>query len=154
MAVVGIYESPAGVLRVTTDKGRVVSVDFCGNEARMKSGSRALDRKCRRQLDGYFTGRRRAFNLPLRFSGTVFQRKVWRALTRIPYGATRSYREMAEAVGNKRAVRAVAGAIAKNKILVVVPCHRVIRSDGRPAGYAAGARRKRWLLFHERTRVL
>ena len=153
MAAVGAYKSPLGILRVATQRGRIVAMNFSGGQGRVTGGLDSLNKKCRRQLDEYFTGRRRAFDLPLKFSGTAFQKKIWRALCRIPYGSTRSYRDIAKAVGNKRAVRAAAGAIARNKILVLVPCHRVVRSDGREARYAAGALRKQWLLSHER-RVL
>jgi len=100
----------------------------------------------RRQLEEYLAGSRRAFELPLRPAGTDFQRRVWRGLCDIPYGETRSYLDLATAVGNRRAVRAVGQANGRNPIGVVIPCHRVIAADGGLGGYAGGLDRKRLLL--------
>lgn len=101
------------------------------------------------QLDEYFAGRRVSFDLPLEFHGTPFQESVWRTLQEIPYGTTWSYRELAEKSGHGGKVRAVAAAVGRNRIGVIVPCHRVIGSDGSLTGYAAGLDRKRWLLARE-----
>jgi len=100
----------------------------------------------RRQLDEYLAGGRRAFDLPLAPEGTDFQRRVWRALLEIPHGETRSYADLARAVGSPRAMRAVGQANRRNPIGVVVPCHRVIAADGTIGGYAGGLDRKRHLL--------
>ncbi len=100
----------------------------------------------RRQLADYLAGRRRAFDLPLAPRGTEFQRRVWRALQDIPHGETRSYAQLAAAVGSPRAMRAVGQANRRNPIGVVVPCHRVIAADGTIGGYAGGLDRKRRLL--------
>jgi methylated-DNA-[protein]-cysteine S-methyltransferase len=105
------------------------------------------------QLNEYFAGRRQSFDLPLAARGTGFQQSVWRALTDIPYGVTRSYREIAEAVGSPRAFRAVGAANGRNPIAVIVPCHRVIGADGSLTGFGGGLERKRWLLEHERAAV-
>ena len=107
-----------------------------------------------KQLGEYFKGRRRRFSVPLKIRGTDFQKKVWRELVRISYGRTASYKEIAARVGRPRAWRAVAGAVAANKILVLIPCHRVIRSNQSLGGYAAGPRRKRLLLGLEKSNVL
>ena len=101
------------------------------------------------QLAAYFTGALRAFTLPLAPNGTDFQRRVWRALEAIPYGATISYAELARRVGNTTAVRAVGAANGRNPIPIIVPCHRVIGSDGSLTGFGGGLDRKRWLLQHE-----
>jgi len=103
----------------------------------------------RRQLAGYLAGERRVFDLPLAPAGTDFQRRVWQALQDIPFGATRSYADLAEASGNPRAVRAVGQANRRNPIGVVIPCHRVIAADGGLGGYAGGLVRKRRLLALE-----
>jgi len=105
----------------------------------------------RRQLLEYFTGRRREFDLPLLLHGTEFQKRVWRALTEIPYGRTSSYGDLARQVGNANASRAVGLANGRNPIAIVVPCHRVIGADGSLTGYGGGLERKRWLLAHEGT---
>jgi methylated-DNA-[protein]-cysteine S-methyltransferase len=101
------------------------------------------------QLAEYFAGQRRDFDLPLAPAGTAFQRAVWSALVGIPFGATASYGEVAARVGRPRAVRAVGAANGRNPIALIVPCHRVIGSDGTLTGYGGGLPTKRWLLAHE-----
>lgn len=103
-------------------------------------------------LDRYFSGYSGSFGLPLAFYGTIFQQQVWKALLRVPYGETTSYRIMAEAVGKSGGVRAVASAIAANPISIIVPCHRIIGSDGSLSGYAGGIEAKRFLLQLEAAR--
>ena len=112
----------------------------------------ALLRRAARELEEYFAGERRDFTLPLAPAGTPFQQRVWRALEAIPYGETRTYAQIAAAVGNPRAVRAVGGANHRNPLPVVIPCHRVIGADGSLTGYAGGLERKTLLLGLERTR--
>lgn len=101
------------------------------------------------QLQEYFTGQRQAFSVPLLLTGTPFQEKVWWALLQIPFGQTRSYRAQARTIQNPAAVRAVANANGMNKISIIVPCHRVIGSNGSLTGYGGGLWRKEWLLAHE-----
>ena len=105
------------------------------------------------QLAEYFAGQRRAFDLPLAPRGTGFQVLVWQALTRIPHGETRSYRELAGSLGRPSACRAVGAANGRNPISIIVPCHRLIASNGDLTGYAGGLAAKRWLLEHERARL-
>ncbi|MFL6660922.1 MAG: methylated-DNA--[protein]-cysteine S-methyltransferase [Rhizobacter sp.] len=109
----------------------------------------ALLRDAAAQLADYFAGRTTSFDVPLDLRGTDFQRGVWQALLRIGAGETRSYREVAQAVGSAGAVRAVGAAIGKNPLSIVVPCHRVVGSDGALTGYAGGVERKRALLVLE-----
>jgi methylated-DNA-[protein]-cysteine S-methyltransferase len=104
----------------------------------------------REQLDAYFRGELEVFDLPLSVGGTPFQQAVWRGLAQIPYGETWSYRDLAEHLGNARAVRAVGLANGKNPVSIVVPCHRVVGADGSLTGYGGGLERKQWLLAHER----
>ncbi|MBC9786055.1 methylated-DNA--[protein]-cysteine S-methyltransferase [Heliobacterium chlorum] len=104
---------------------------------------------CLQQLDEYFRGTRKDFNVKLNPQGTQFQKQVWRKLPDIPYGKTASYKDIAEAVGNPKAVRAVGGANSQNPISIIVPCHRIIGSNGKLTGYAGGLWRKEWLLAHE-----
>jgi methylated-DNA-[protein]-cysteine S-methyltransferase len=106
----------------------------------------------RRQLEEYFAGERTAFDLPLRRRGTPFQRQVWSALDRIPYAETRTYGQLAAAVGRPRAARAVGAANGQNPFCIVVPCHRLVGSGGGLVDYAAGVEVKRWLLDHEAAR--
>lgn len=102
-----------------------------------------------RQLEEYFAGARREFDLPLRLEGSPFQKRVWRELTEIPYGVTWSYGQLAKRIGNPNASRAVGLANGRNPISILVPCHRVIGADGTLTGYGGGLERKRWLLAHE-----
>jgi methylated-DNA-[protein]-cysteine S-methyltransferase len=102
-----------------------------------------------KQLDAYFGGDLTDFDLPLAASGSEFQRSVWTALLDIPLGATRAYGQVAQQVADKSKTRAVAAAIGRNPIGIVVPCHRVVGADGSLTGYAGGLDRKRWLLDHE-----
>ncbi|KOO15185.1 cysteine methyltransferase [Vibrio xuii] len=102
------------------------------------------------QLDEYFSGQRKVFNIPLAANGTEFQKKVWQALTTIPYGQTWSYQDLANAIDNPKAVRAVGLANGKNPVSIVVPCHRVIGKNGKLTGYAGGVERKAQLLELEK----
>ncbi len=101
------------------------------------------------QLKSYFEGKRKEFDLPLVLPGTAFQQRVWAELQRIPMGKTRSYKEQAQNIDNPKAVRAVARANGDNRISIIIPCHRVIGSDGELSGYGVGVLRKKWLLAHE-----
>lgn len=123
-------KSPLGRLEIHGEKGGIL--------------------QCRRQLMEYFRGTRRVFCLPLDLSGTDFQKKVWRRLMKIPYGQTVSYAELARAIGRPKAYRAVANACGQNPLPILIPCHRVIASDGKLGGYSSRLKRKRWLLRHEK----
>jgi methylated-DNA-[protein]-cysteine S-methyltransferase len=147
--------SPIGRLTLIGD-GRALTAIFFARDDRLRSGPPkawiADDRRlrdARRQLDEYFAGKRTAFELPLALRGTPFQMKVWRALLRIPFGATASYGEIATAIGRPGASRAVGGANHRNPIPIIVPCHRVIGSDGSLTGYGGGEPIKRRLLALE-----
>ena len=104
----------------------------------------------RNQLKEYFEGKRKEFSVPLVTPGTEFQISVWKELLKIPYGTTRSYQEQSVALGKPDSVRAVANANGMNRISVIIPCHRVIGSDGHLTGYGGGLKRKKWLLDHEK----
>ncbi|HEV8628830.1 MAG TPA: methylated-DNA--[protein]-cysteine S-methyltransferase [Thermoanaerobaculia bacterium] len=153
-AAVARFDSPVGPLTAVVDEqGDLAELSFHGvpppaGEGGDAAGGPAMKR-VRTELQDYFAGRRRDFSLPLAPRGTVFQRRVWAELCRIPYGATISYRELAARLGNPAACRAVARANATNPIAIVIPCHRVIGADGSLTGYGGGLDRKRWLLERE-----
>ena len=107
--------------------------------------------EAKRQLDEFFAGKRKAFDIQIRLVGTDFQQQVWNALLSIPYGVTKSYKEIAQCIGKPKAVRAVAGAIGANGISILIPCHRVIGSNRSLTGYAGGLVAKRMLLGMETT---
>lgn len=105
--------------------------------------------KLDKQLSEYFSGKRKRFELPLIYTGTDFQKNVWKALLEISFGETTTYLALSNKIGDPKAIRAVAGANGANKMAILVPCHRVIGSDGSLTGYAGGLWRKQWLLDHE-----
>jgi len=151
--------SPLGKLMLTAESGSLTGVHFPGQKhdrPRQPDWRRADDSpalaKARAQLDEYFEGRRKAFDLPLEPHGTPFQKAVWRALLAVPFGATSTYGTIAAAIRKPSAVRAVGAAIGANPIGIVVPCHRVIGRDGSLTGYAGGLDRKAKLLDLERAR--
>lgn len=109
--------------------------------------------KVKQQLEEYFAGQRQQFDLPLDFQGTAFQQQVWQALLSIPYGETRTYKEIAVQLGNEKAVRAVGAANGKNPISIIAPCHRVIGSSGALVGFAGGLDKKQILLSLEQSQI-
>ena len=145
------YLSPLGPLRILGLASAVLEVKFCKNEIPSNDDSvPKILLAYRSQLDEYFRGKRKVFDLKLEPRGTAFQKRVWRQLLRIPYDETRSYKDIARDVGNNQAVRAVGMANARNPISIIIPCHRVIGIKGDLIGYGGGLWRKQWLLDHER----
>ena len=151
------HESPVGDLRLVSDGTRLMGLHFMDQlplvEASHQSADRVLD-ETRWQLDAYFAGRRKVFELPLGLEGTPFQLRVWSALQEIPFGETRSYGDLAKAIGKPSAMRAVGAANGANPISIVVPCHRVVGADGSLTGFGGGIERKKFLLRLERGREL
>lgn len=142
--------SPIGTLEITATKTHVRSVYL--TQAKASGAAAANDpllRECMRQLQEYFTGTRKTFDIPLEPEGTLFQKTAWFALTCIERGKLASYGQVARAIGHAGAVRAVGTACGKNPLLLLVPCHRVIASDGRLGGFSSGLKVKKWLLKHE-----
>lgn len=144
----GFLNSEIGTVCVEDNGTAVTAVYICENI--QSSEKSLLTEKALKQLEEYFCGSRKQFDLPLEMHGTDFQLKVWNALCDIPYGETRSYKDIAEAIGNPKAVRAVGGANHKNKLMIVVPCHRVIGANGGLVGYAGGINIKEKLLNIEK----
>lgn len=147
VGIIGIVASVAGIHSVSW--GPSDPKPFLAQGARFEDENYPLLAKAEVQLSEYFRGERRAFDLPLASAGTPFQKTVWQALTEIPFGATISYRELAERVGRPTSFRAVAQAVGANPIAIVVPCHRVIGSDGSLTGFAGGLEAKKTLLSLE-----
>ena len=141
------FDSPLGTIKVRGDVAGVQEVCFeeCLVEQKNTTVPNTL-LPCVEQLQQYFAGERHAFDLDLNPQGTDFQQLIWNLLLKLPFGSTISYLKLARQYGNTKAVRAVAAAIGKNPILVVIPCHRVIGSDGTLVGYAGGMERKEQLL--------
>ncbi|MHB1928859.1 MAG: methylated-DNA--[protein]-cysteine S-methyltransferase [Acidimicrobiales bacterium] len=143
-----VVDSPVGPLRVTADDdGTLTGVRFGGGAGAGRPPGPLAGAV--EQLAAYFAGRLTEFDLRLRMEGTGFQRRVWEELRAIPYGETRTYGQIAAALGEAGAARAVGTANNRNPISIVVPCHRVVGSDGRLVGYGGGLDRKAWLLRHE-----
>ncbi|TWT17857.1 methylated-DNA--[protein]-cysteine S-methyltransferase [Luteimonas marina] len=145
-------DSPVGPLFVAADDDGLRAIEFRDNRHPVKrdgdwrEGDNATLRKAGRQLDEYFAGKRRAFDLPLSPHGTEFQRKVWSTLATIPYGETISYAQLAARVGRSSATRAVGAANGRNPLPIVLPCHRVIGADGSLTGFGGGLPTKQFLL--------
>jgi len=146
------YVSPIGMMELVATQTAVQSILFVEREKVLfEANDHTPDvlTWCYREIDDYFKRKRRAFTFPVTVEGTMFQRDVWHTLTTIPYAETTSYRELAVKLGRDRAVRAVGSANGRNRLSIVVPCHRVIGSNGTLTGYAGGLWRKEWLLRHE-----
>lgn len=148
------YESPIGVIEIIGTKDAIISILF--SEESTKKNLIQLDTpkvliKCYKELDEYFKGTRYEFTIPYEFQGTDFQKAVWNDLKNISYAETVSYKDIAISIGNEKAVRAVGSANGKNKLSIIIPCHRVIGSNSKLTGYAGGLWRKEWLLNHEKS---
>ncbi len=144
----GYLESPVGLIEIEGTREAIIGLHFVG-ERRPGAQVSSVVEEALGQVRGYLAGSRRQFQLPLELGGTDFQRAVWQHLLTIPFGETASYGEVAVAIGRPRAVRAVGAANGRNPISIIVPCHRVLGSDGSLTGYGGGLWRKEWLLRHE-----
>jgi len=145
----GYYESPIGNLRIVVEENSLVALDFMEDEKK-QSDEHVYINEVKKQLDEYFKGKRKLFDLKIKINGTDFQSKVWNELIKIPYGETISYKELATRIRNDKACRAVGNANNKNKISIVIPCHRVVGSNQKLVGYAGGIEKKKWLINHEK----
>lgn len=149
------FQSPIGFLTICEQDNQLTRL-YLDNQDRGILQSRNFDyhsdflHEVYHQLNEYFAGKRKIFDLPVDGKGTAFQKAVWRELQKNPYGETRSYEDIAVAIGNKKAVRAIGQANGRNPIMIVVPCHRVIRKNGDISGFACGVEAKRYLLNLER----
>ncbi len=143
------FRSPIGMLKITAESESLVAIDFIDDVATASKPNK-ITRQTINELKAYFNGSLKEFSVPLKLEGSEFFNSVWKALLKIPYGETRSYSEIAAIIGKPKAARAVGMANNKNKIPIIIPCHRVIGKNGKLLGYASGTRRKKWLIEFER----
>lgn len=153
----GYYQSPLGTMQIEASESVMVSAKFLSDEIserqNQSAGSEIIANTIV-QLTEYFAGERKKFDLPVLFTGTDFQEKVWSEVLKIPYGETITYAQLADRLGARELTRAVGNANGNNPLWIIVPCHRVIGSQGELVGYAGGLWRKQWLLEHEGSQLL
>ncbi len=143
-----VVDTPLGIARIRGSEKGITEIRVSDDPSLKRTIPDELRTVCT-QLQEYFEGSRKIFEVPLQPGGTPFQKKVWEALLEIPYGKRISYMDLAKKLGDPKAIRAVAGANAKNPVWILIPCHRVVGTDGSLTGYAGGLHRKKWLLNHE-----
>ena len=151
------HKSPIGTLTLVSDGEAIVYLEFEKNKhpaPKFPKGEDAIVKQAKKELDLYFAGKLKDFTVPVKPEGTEFQRACWKALTKIPYGATRSYGEQASKIGKPKAVRAVGLANGRNPIPIIIPCHRVIGANGSLTGFGGGLPTKQFLLELEQGQQL
>lgn len=149
-----VYFSPIGAIEIATTSKGICSIEFVDAEnAESVNPYHPILATCIQQLQEYFEGDRTDFDVPLDVNGTNFQCKVWEELLKIPFGKTIAYQEIANKLNDSKAARAVGSACGRNKIWLLIPCHRVVASNGALTGYAGGINRKKWLLEYEKQQV-
>jgi len=150
---ISFYNSPIGYLKIFANDNGIFEIDYV-SEINEDSTNCTYIEQCIFELDKYFNGKLKQFSIKLDIRGTNFQQKVWNSLLKIPYGQTMTYKQIAFDIGNEKASRAVGNANNKNKIPIIIPCHRVIGSNNAMVGYAGDVWRKEWLLNHEKKFIL
>lgn len=146
------YKSPIGVLEIIGTDQAINSILFVEREEMvntLQEDTPQVLKDCLTQIEDYFKGKLHEFTFPYVMNGTIFQQSVWNALKGISYAETGSYKDIAISIGNEKAIRAVGSANGRNKLTIVIPCHRIIGTNGKLTGYAGGLWRKEWLLQHE-----
>lgn len=143
------YASEIGHIRITASETALETLYFVSEAAAPSPERPPVLQECLRQLEAYFRGELKTFSLQLQPQGTPFQQKVWQQLLEVPYGSTATYLDIARALGDRNAVRAVGSANGRNPISLIIPCHRIIGANGNLIGYGGGLWRKEWLLRHE-----
>jgi methylated-DNA-[protein]-cysteine S-methyltransferase len=146
------FQSPIGIIRVFESEGRVTAIDIAAKGAKVSPSTAPVLLLAKEELDLFFAGILTKFSFPVDLnSGTEFQKSVWRQIVRIPFGKTKSYADIAKAIGKPKAARAVGGAVGSNPVPLVVGCHRVMGASGKITGYSGGKGipTKQWLLEHE-----
>ena len=148
MRFVWYYDFPVGEIGIASENGKITDISF-GYVDGIENETDEI-KKCAAELWEYFDGKRKSFTVPFKYDGTLFQRAVLEAAMQIPYGETRSYGDIAHMINNPRAARAVGNAIHRNRLLILIPCHRIIQGDGTLGGYAGREDIKRYLLDLEK----
>lgn len=146
---IAYYKTPIGIAKIEGNTQGITSITVMDTDQQPSQNIPSCLQACVQQLQEYFEGNRKQFTVTLNPSGTEFQKKVWQALQTVSYGKTSTYLKQSKAMGNVKAIRAVAAANGKNPIWIIIPCHRIIGTDGSLTGYAGGIWRKKWLLSHE-----
>lgn len=149
----GTIDTPLGLLIIEGSEKGLSSIKFSDDQKFTDQTVPEELQAAKEQIEAYFSGTLHSFNLKIDPEGTPFQHKVWKTVNQIPWGLQVSYLDLATTIGNPRAVRAVASALGRNPLLIIVPCHRIIGSNGAITGYAGGIKRKKWLLEHEQSHV-
>lgn len=150
MSSVFFYETDLGIIGIRENNKAITDIYFSKDNIDDNIEETDLIKECFKQLKEYFEGSRREFDLPIEMNGTQFQKKIWKELLKIPYGETRSYKDIAISIGNEKACRAIGMANNKNHIPIIIPCHRVIGYNGKLVGYAGGIDIKEKLLNIEK----
>lgn len=145
------FSSPIGVVRLTEADGFIIRIELTDAADAVHTSPTPLLHESAQQILAFLDGKSQQLDFPIRMVGTPFQQRVWHALQQIPYGTTCTYGEIAAAIGNPRASRAVGMACNKNPLLLIVPCHRVVGANGKLVGFAYGTEAKRWLLELEKS---
>lgn len=142
------YKNEKVTIKIKSTENSITEITFVKEKEVIEDETTEspLIKQCKKQLDNYFKGKLKRFNIKYEYSGTPFQEKVWKELLNIKYGTTISYKELAQRIGSPNSVRAVANAVGKNKIGIIIPCHRIIGSKGTLTGYAGGLDNKKYLL--------
>jgi methylated-DNA-[protein]-cysteine S-methyltransferase len=143
------YKTPVGIAKITEEDGFITRIHIMDEEPEIELTTSPLLNEAMKQLDEYFAGSRKIFDFPIKQEGSDFQQQVWQELLKIDYGKTISYGQQSQQMNSPLAIRAIAAANGRNNLWIVVPCHRVIGSNGSLTGYAGGLWRKQWLLEHE-----
>ncbi len=149
-----IYKSPVGKILIEGNRKCITAVSFYDSEEEVNQSAFPLLKICANQLQEYFTGKRKKFSIPFEQQGTDFQQRVWSEVSKIPFGNLRSYEKVAIKIKDRKIVRAVGNAVGRNKLAIIIPCHRVIGKNGDMTGYAGGLWRKQWLIEHEQYYLL
>jgi methylated-DNA-[protein]-cysteine S-methyltransferase len=144
-----MMDSPLGNILLEANDNGITMVQFSWQENVATESTNSILNLCAQELSEYFIDKRMFFTVPLSLNGTDFQLRVWEQLRNIPYGTTTTYLKMAQKLGDEKIIRAAASANGKNPIAIIVPCHRVIATNGDLTGYAGGLDKKKWLLEHE-----
>jgi len=149
-----IIDSPLGYLCIEIENDYVIRLEYCKSNSPNVVLENDSTLPCINQLYRYFNNDLTEFDLTVSFNGTVFQKRIWNEIAAIPYGSTKTYGEIAAAIGNRNSVRAVGRAVGANPISIIIPCHRVVGSNGKLTGYSGGLWRKKWLLKHENITII